>query len=569
MTINGKAVVGFTDAGGGHYTVTYTVTQGDTDRTTANSIPLSIVLVDAAGNSSAAYTTPPTAPKLDANAPVISNVTFTPSSGWRRATQAVTVNITTASSETGLTLGGATVNGEALTGFGGSTTAYTATYTVVGTDTNWPINGAIPVSIVVVDEAGNPSTAWTTSPAAAPGIDTQAPTGYTASFDQTFANIATSPAMSFTISSAETGTTYNYTVSGAGHAPLTGSGAVTLTTQPVTGINVSVFSDGTNAISLSVTLTDPAGNQGGGATATVTKDTVAPLIVNGSSTILNTGSASALIGFSKAVYGDPGALTAILANSLQFKDTTSGPTQTVTPTSTDATAGVTSATFNLSWSPPVAGSNDAISVIIASNAIYDAVGNPMAATTLSNSQFKAREVSLFGTLQQGARAAVRGASGVLNGIGSLVSTRSAPTSAAPEAAPVSSNGVAPGAPGAVTEASTPRDQFYQPMPAADHAATAPASASTEPQTAPTVVASTPTAPVAPAPARAAIATAPPAPPATDAGRDAVVREAQQGSSPEAPSPGAPPWWVFALGVAAFGALGAAGWAALRLVTRRK
>lgn len=56
-TVNGRAVTGFTDNQDGTYNATYTVTAGDSDRSAASSIPVNIVLSDAAGNKSAAYTT--------------------------------------------------------------------------------------------------------------------------------------------------------------------------------------------------------------------------------------------------------------------------------------------------------------------------------------------------------------------------------------------------------------------------------------------------------------------------------------------------------------------------------
>ena len=72
ITINGQALGNFTDAGAGSYTGTYTVVSGDTDRASVDAIPISVVLVDAATNSSAAYVTAPTSGgtvTVDANAP--------------------------------------------------------------------------------------------------------------------------------------------------------------------------------------------------------------------------------------------------------------------------------------------------------------------------------------------------------------------------------------------------------------------------------------------------------------------------------------------------------------------
>ena len=68
---------------------------------------------------------------------------------------------------------------------------------------------------------------------------------------------------------AETGATYNYTVtSSGGTGSVTGTGTITSATQQVTGINVSTLADGT--LTYSVTLTDAAGNVGSAKTATAT-----------------------------------------------------------------------------------------------------------------------------------------------------------------------------------------------------------------------------------------------------------------------------------------------------------
>jgi len=56
-TVNGVAVTGFTDAGGGTYTATYTVLAGHTDRAAGDAIPVNFILADAVGNTSPAYTT--------------------------------------------------------------------------------------------------------------------------------------------------------------------------------------------------------------------------------------------------------------------------------------------------------------------------------------------------------------------------------------------------------------------------------------------------------------------------------------------------------------------------------
>lgn len=173
-TINGVAVADFTDLANNTYTVTYTVVEGNTDRLTT--IPLSIILDD--GAPSAAYVTSPVegdCPEIDANSPTISNVTYSPTSGWVIVGEVITATITGA--EQGLVLGTSTINGTAVAGFvDNANNTYTVTYTVVEGDTDRATT--IPLSIILEDPAGNESVAYTTVPDAAdsPEIDANSPT---------------------------------------------------------------------------------------------------------------------------------------------------------------------------------------------------------------------------------------------------------------------------------------------------------------------------------------------------------------------------------------------------------
>lgn len=109
--------------------------------------------------------------------------------------------------------------------------------------------------------------------------DTTPPSGYTVAFTTDPVNNANQTAAAFSISSAEIGSTYNYTISSSGAGTnVTGSGTITTATQNITGVDVSGLGDGTLTISL--TLTDTASNVGAAVTDTVTKDIVAPYIVS-------------------------------------------------------------------------------------------------------------------------------------------------------------------------------------------------------------------------------------------------------------------------------------------------
>jgi large repetitive protein len=315
ITVNGKAVTGFTDHANGTYSVTYTVAGGDTNRA-QNAVPISVVLTDQAGNSNTAYVSAPAStPGVDTLAPAITSTSFS-NTGWLKAGSTVTLNITTGASETGLTAGAITVNGKATTNFGGSGTAYHADYTVAGGDTNEAALNQMPISVVLTDQAGNSNTAYTTHPASTPAVDTVAPTVISASFGTTgWLKAGSTVTLNITTGSSETGL-----------AP----GIITVNTMPTTNFggsatawhadyhvsggdpNQSAF----NQMPISVVVTDQAGNSSTAFTLTPALtpavDTVAPVIV---SAVLLPASGWAGVGFPINLQvdtnGDPsGGLTA-------------------------------------------------------------------------------------------------------------------------------------------------------------------------------------------------------------------------------------------------------------------
>lgn len=109
--------------------------------------------------------------------------------------------------------------------------------------------------------------------------DVVPPSGYTVAFTSDPVNIANVSAGAFTISSAEAGSTYNYTITTSADATtLAGSGTVASASHAVTGLNLGTITDGT--LTISVTLTDTSTNTGSAVTDTVVKDVVAPTIVS-------------------------------------------------------------------------------------------------------------------------------------------------------------------------------------------------------------------------------------------------------------------------------------------------
>lgn len=161
-TVNGVAVTGFTDNGDNTYSAVYTVAEGNTDRAADSDIPVSFVLADAAGNSSAAFTTAisQAGDAIDANTPAVSAVSVPNTS--MKVGDAVTVTVIAA--ETGLSLVSGSVNGISVTGFTDSgDNTYTAVYTVSESDTGRAAGDDIPVSFVLADAAGNNTAEFTTA----------------------------------------------------------------------------------------------------------------------------------------------------------------------------------------------------------------------------------------------------------------------------------------------------------------------------------------------------------------------------------------------------------------------
>ncbi len=147
ITVNGVAAGGFTDAGGGVYTATYTAASGNTDVADNSQIPVSVILTDAAGNSNIAFTASPSAensPAIDANAPTVSVVsplagtTYTPNVTLQVTTDEnaeCTYNLDSATNQTMGATGGSS-HSQALSSLA------TGTHTVQFTCTDPAGNGA-------------------------------------------------------------------------------------------------------------------------------------------------------------------------------------------------------------------------------------------------------------------------------------------------------------------------------------------------------------------------------------------------------------------------------------------
>ncbi|UKJ77883.1 beta strand repeat-containing protein [Azospirillum brasilense] len=245
VTVGGATYT--TTATGGNWSVdlaTATPTAGSLSLNPNGTNPVSATATDASGNVSAPAiqslvidTTLPDAPTVTT---ALSNSTTPTLTGSAEAGSTVTV-----------TVGGATYTTTATNGGAWSLDLATAT-PVTGTLSLNP-NGANPVSATATDAAGNVSAPGTQSLT----VDTTAPTATVLFEDDSIDAIEQSSA-AFTISGGEAGTSFTWTITSAGGGQVTGSGVMSGPTMRVTGLDLSGLGDGT--LTLTLGLTDPAGN---------------------------------------------------------------------------------------------------------------------------------------------------------------------------------------------------------------------------------------------------------------------------------------------------------------------
>ncbi len=225
-------------------------------------------IADAGAGPSAGFrvdNTPPTvsiaAPRssLTKSGPVTYAITYSGASSINLASGNITLNKT------------GTANGTVSVSNGTTATPTVTVSSITG-------DGTLGISIAAgtaSDSVGN--TAAAAGPSTTFTVDNTAPHGYTVSIDQSAINLSNKGAVSFTFLNGELNSTYNYTFSSSGGGTnVTGSGTITGSNQKITNINLGGLNDGT--ITLSVTLTDSAGNTGSAATITKTKDVVQPSV---------------------------------------------------------------------------------------------------------------------------------------------------------------------------------------------------------------------------------------------------------------------------------------------------
>lgn len=161
--------------------------------------------------------------------------------------------------------------------FGTGVTALTATFSTTGSSVK--VGSTAQVSGITDNNFSSPLT-YTVTAADASTLDyiitvtvlgdVTAPSGYSVVIDQASLNAANETAMSFTFTGAEVDATYSYSIEDTDgvSTAVTGTGSITTSGQVISSVDVSALSDGT--LTLSVTLTDAASNEG-----TAAEDTVA------------------------------------------------------------------------------------------------------------------------------------------------------------------------------------------------------------------------------------------------------------------------------------------------------
>jgi hypothetical protein len=234
---------------------------------------------DAAGNVSSASSA--LAITIDTSAPTVTSIARqTPATATTNADSLV-FRVTFSEGAAAVDAADFTVTGTSGTVSGvaqNSTSIYDVT--VSGGDMA-SVSGTIDLGFAggqnITDTAGNALSNTTPGSEETYTLDNTAPSGYSVTLDQDPVNAGNQTAASFTFAGAEVGATYNYTISSSGGgANVTGSASIASATQQISSIDVSGLGDGT--LTLSVTLTDPAGNAGSAATDTTTKEAQAPQV---------------------------------------------------------------------------------------------------------------------------------------------------------------------------------------------------------------------------------------------------------------------------------------------------
>ncbi|WP_369435801.1 Ig-like domain-containing protein [Vibrio cidicii] len=268
ITVSGGSLSGFAGSASS-YTATFTPADESTASATID--VATGTFTDASSNSNSAAT--PISISVDT---VLPTVTITSTSDALKAGETATLTFTLSEAATDFAEADVTVAGGTLSNFAGSGSSYTATFTPAEESTE---DATIDVAAEKFsDAAGNLNTAATQLLIS---VDTGIPTGHSISIDQESINKTNEQAMSFTFAAAEVNAMFTYSVSDGTTTIDGASQTITSETMQVTGIDVTSLQEGT--LTVSVVVTDAAGNASDAVTDTVTKRyDVAPTVVDDS-----------------------------------------------------------------------------------------------------------------------------------------------------------------------------------------------------------------------------------------------------------------------------------------------
>ncbi|WP_391856880.1 Ig-like domain-containing protein [Vibrio cidicii] len=352
ITVSGGTKGTFTAVSGTVYTLVVTPTANSTSNLTVD--VAASVATDTAGNPNSAATQ--SVQVVDTALPSIG---ISSDKSALKVGETATLTFTLSESSSDFTADDITVTGGSLSGFTGSGTSYTATFTPSADTTS---TAAINVAAnTFTDAAGNGNTAATQLSIS---VDTQTPTGHSVVFGDTLYSNAEKTAASFGFSNAESGASYSYTISSSnGGSNVTGTGTVTSASETVSGIDLSNLNDGT--LTLSVIVTDSAGNSASAVTASSTLDTAAPTVtISDDTTGTATGEVLYTFTFNESVTG-------FTADDITVSGGTKG------------TFTAVSGTVYTLVVTPTANSTSNLTVDVAANVATDTAGNPNSAATQS------------------------------------------------------------------------------------------------------------------------------------------------------------------------------------------
>ena len=319
-------------------------------------LTLSVVLTDAAGNAASAVTDTAT---LDAAGPSGHSIGFDDS--LISGSEDNAISVTFASAEVGTTYSYTISSSGGGTNVIGSGTIATATDQLSGIDVSGLNDGTLTISVILTDTSGNAATAVTDTAT----LDKTALTGHSVGFNDSAISASEASAIAFTFAGAEVGATYSYTISSSGGGTnVTGSGTLASVSQQISNINVSGLGDGT--LTLSVIVTDAAGNVASAVTNTATLDT--------------TGASGHSVSFDDSTFNDTEASTASftfasaeVGATYSYTISSSGGGTNVTGSGTVGSAGAQISNIN------VGGLNDG--TLTLSVVLTDTAGNASAAVT--------------------------------------------------------------------------------------------------------------------------------------------------------------------------------------------